>query len=170
MEITLNNFTDWKNEDIKQVVSGIAKDLKLQGDVTFIFQAAWTDIDDYGEVIPGTEEEVGFDGDAYDNGVVRVCVGKSLQYPFTYTVNEELAGFYLRDIIDLKNAYEVLLYMSAHELRHLWQWEQPEKARQIRRLLKCDDETDADMYALMTLSRYRSHVHKRVGGMVKSSV
>jgi len=38
----------------------------------------------------------------------------------------------------------MLLYMTAHELRHLWQWEHPDKARQIRRLLKCDDETDAD--------------------------
>ena len=156
MAITLNNFTNWKDEDIRKVVSGIAKDLKLKGDITFVFQAAWTEIDDYGEVMPDTEEDIGFDGDAYDNGVVRVCVGQSLEYPFPYDINDELEGFYLRHIVEIQDAYEMFLYMTAHELRHLWQWEHPDKARQIRRLLKCDDETDADIYAAMTLSRFRS--------------
>ncbi len=156
MAMTLNNFTDWKNEDIKTAVLGIASDLNIKGEIRFIFQAIWTDIDDYGEIVPDTEQDIGFDGDAYDNGVVRVCVGPSLNYPFSYDINDELEGFYLRHIVEIKDAYEMFLYMTAHELRHLWQWEHPDKARQIRRLLKCDDETDADIYALMTLSRYRS--------------
>lgn len=156
MEITLTNLTDWRDADIKRRVSQIAEDLKLKGDITFVFQAAWTEIDDYGEVIPDTEEDIGFDGDAYDNGVVRVCVGTSLEYPFPYDINDELEGFYLRHIVEIKDPYEMFLYMTAHELRHLWQWENADKARQIRRLLKCDDETDADIYAAMTLSRYRS--------------
>jgi hypothetical protein len=58
--------------------------------------------------------------------------------------------------VELKNAYEMLLYMTAHELRHLYQWENARKARELRRLMKCDDETDADIYAIMTLSRHRS--------------
>jgi len=156
MKIALNNFTNWKDEDVKRLVSWIAADLRLKGDIRFVLQAVWMEIDDYGEIVPGTEEDIGFDGDAYDNGVVRVCVGVSQQYPFPYDINDELPGFYLRHIVELKDAYELLLYMAAHELRHLWQWEQPEKARQIRRLLKCDDETDSDFYALRTLSRYRS--------------
>ena len=44
--------------------ASIAKDLKLKRDVRFIFQTTWTEIDDYGDVVPGTEAEVGFDGDA----------------------------------------------------------------------------------------------------------
>jgi hypothetical protein len=157
MSITLHNLTDWRDADIKLGVSQIAEDLKLKGDIMFVFQATWTEIDDYGEVLPGTEEDIGFDGDAYDNGVVRVCVGK-LQYPFAYDINDQLEGFYLRHIVEIRDAYEMFLYMTAHELRHLWQWEHPDKARQIRRLLKCDDETDADVYAMMTLSRYRSRL------------
>ena len=156
MEITLTNLTDWRDADIKRGVSQIAEELRLKGDITFVFQAIWAEIDDYGEVLPETEEEIGFDGDAYDNGVVRVCVGTSLRYPFAYDINDELEGFYLRHIVEIKDAYEMFLYMTAHELRHLWQWENPEKARQIRKLLKCDDETDADIFAAMTLSRYRS--------------
>jgi len=156
MILTLNNFTNWEDATIKRVVAGIADDLRLKGDIRFIFQATWTQIDDDGELIPDTEENIGFDGDAYDNGVVRVCVGPSMVYPFAYTINEELEGFYMRHITVIADPWEMFLYMTAHELRHLWQWEHPEKIRQIRRLLKCDDETDADIYAMMTLSRYRS--------------
>jgi phage-related protein len=87
--------------------------------------------------------------------VIRVCVGPSQDYPFTYDINDQLDGFYLRHIVEIKDAYELFLYLTAHELRHLWQWEQPDKARQIRRLLKCDDETDADFFAIRTLSLFR---------------
>jgi hypothetical protein len=153
--IRLHNYSRWENANIRRVVNWVAKDLKLKRNIKFIFQSTWTEIDDDGEIVADTEAEVGFDGDAYDNGVVRVCIGK-LEYPFTYDINQELEGLYLRQITELKNSYEMLLYMTAHELRHLWQWEHPEKARQIRGLLQCDDETDADIYAMMTLSLYRS--------------
>jgi len=154
--IRLHNFSTWDDDNIRRVVHWVAKDLKLKRDIKFIFQSTWTEIDDDGEIVPDTETEVGFDGDASNNGVVRVCVGKSMEYPFVYDINNELKGLYLRKIAVLKDSYELLLYMTAHELRHLWQWEHPDKARQIRRLLKCDDETDADIYATMTLSRYRT--------------
>ena len=156
MHIELNNLSHWQEDRVRRLVSCIAKDLKLKRDVRFVFQTTWTEIDDYGDIVPDTEAEVGFDGDAYDNGVVRVCIDKSMQFPFTYDINEQLEGFYLRHIVQFKNAHEMLFYMTAHELRHLYQWENPLKARQIRRLLRCDDETDADIYATMTLSRYRS--------------
>ena len=156
MKLELNNLSNWQDEKIRRLVKAIAKDLRLKGDVRFIFQTTWTEIDDYGDIVPGTEAEVGFDGDAYDNGVVRVCIDKSMQFPFTYDINEQLEGFYLRHIVQFKNAPEMLLYMAAHELRHLHQWGNPLNARQIRRLLRCDDETDADIYAIMTLSRHRS--------------
>jgi phage-related protein len=156
MKIRVDNFSSWEDYHIRKVVSWVAKDLKLRRDIHFIFQSTWTEIDDYGNIVPDTEAEVGFDGDAYDNGVVRVCIGKSLEFPFAYDINDELDGFYLRHIVELKDGHEMLLHMTAHELRHLWQWEHPEKARQIRRLLHCDDETDADIYAMMTLSRYRN--------------
>ena len=154
--IRLHNYSRWENENIRRIVQWVAKDLKLKRDIKFIFQSTWTEIDDDGEIVPDTESDVGFDGDAYDNGVVRVCIGKSQEYPFVYDINQELEGHYLRRVTQLKDSHELLLYMTAHELRHLWQWEHPDKARQIRRLLKCDDETDADMYAIMTLSLYRN--------------
>jgi phage-related protein len=156
MHIELNNFSNWQDDRIRRLVSSVAQALRLKADVRFIFQTTWTDIEEDGSVRPGTEAEVGFDGDAYDNGVVRVCIDKTMEFPFTYDINNQLKGFYLRRVVEFKNAYEMLLYMTAHELRHLYQWENPVKARQIRRLLRCDDETDADIYAIMTLSRYRS--------------
>ena len=155
VKITLNNYSRWDDANIRSVVNWIAKDLKLRGEIKFIFQSVWTEIDDYGEIVPDTESDAGFDGDAYDNGVVRVCIGK-LDYPFLYDINQELEGLYIRRVAELKDSHELLLYMAAHELRHLWQWEHPKQARQIRRLLKCDDETDADIYALRTLSLYRN--------------
>ncbi len=158
MLLTLNNYTSWESRFIRAEVLRIAEDLKLEGDIRFIFQAKWTDITDEGDIVLDTEQDVGFDGDAYGNGVIRVCVGPQA-YPFTYTINEELPGFYLRQVVEIREPYEMFLYMTAHELRHLWQWEHPLQARQIRRLLKCDDETDADIYATMTLSRHRSGIH-----------
>jgi hypothetical protein len=155
VKLHLHNFSRWKSSSIREVVSWIAKDLKLRGEIKFVFQSTWTEIDDYGDIVPDTEAHVGFDGDAYDNGVVRVCIDKSLGFPFTYDINQELEGLYVRHVAELRDPPELLLYMAAHELRHLWQWEHPEKARQIRKLLECDDETDADIYALRTLSLYR---------------
>jgi hypothetical protein len=152
--IRLHNYSRGSDEDVRQVVHWVTKDLKIKHDIKFIFQSTWTEIDEDGEIVPNTEAEVGFDGDAYDNGVVRVCVGK-LDYPFVYDINRNLKGHYLRRVVELKNSHEMLLYMTA-ELRHLWQWEYPGKARQIRRLLQCDDETDADIYAIMTLSLFRN--------------
>lgn len=156
MRIDLNNFSNWQDDKIRRLVSSIAKELRLKADVRFIFQTTWTDIEEDGNIRPGTEAEVGFDADAYDNGVVRICIDKTMEFPFTYDINDRLDGFYLRHVVQFTNAYEMLLYMTAHELRHLYQWENPVKATQVRRLLKCDDETDADIYATMTLSRYRS--------------
>ena len=153
--IRLRNYSRWDDENIRRVVHWVANDLKLKRDIKFVFQTTWTQIDEDGEIVPDTEDEVGFDGDAYDNGVIRVCIGK-LDYPFSYDINKELKGSYLRRVMELKDSHELLLYMTAHELRHLWQWAHPDKARQIRRLLKCDDETDADIYAVRTLSLYRN--------------
>jgi hypothetical protein len=62
MKITLNNLTDWRNQDVRKAVVGIARDLRLKGDITFLFQAIWTEIDGYGEVIPDTEQDIGYDG------------------------------------------------------------------------------------------------------------
>src|SRR5476649_297399 len=103
--IRLHNFSRWENETIRRVVHWVAKDLKLKRDIKFIFQTSWTEIDEDGEIVPDTEAEVGFDGDAYDNGVVRVCIGK-LEYPFVYDINKDLEGLYLRHITELKNSYE----------------------------------------------------------------
>ena len=156
MRIELNNVSKWQDDRIRSVVSSLAKDLRLKHDIFFLFQTTWTEIDDYGNIISGTEADVGFDADAYDNGVVRVCIDHSMEFPYQYDINDQLKGFYLRRIVEFTSAYEMFLYMSAHELRHLYQWQNPEKARQIRRLLRCDDETDADIYATMTLSRHRT--------------
>jgi len=42
--------------------------------------------------IVDTKDEVGFDGDAYDNGVVRICVGK-LIIPLVMTLTKSWRGF-----------------------------------------------------------------------------
>ncbi len=156
MRLELKNLSRWQDDRIRSVVLSIARDLRLRRDFRFIFQTTWTEIDDYGDVVPETETEVGFDADAFDNGVVRVCIDNSMEFPFEYNINEALDGFYLRHVVELRSAYEMFLYMTAHELRHLYQWENARKARQLCRLLRCDDETDADIYAIMTLSRHRS--------------
>ena len=71
MILELNNLSHWQEDRIRRLVLSIAKDLKLKRDIRFVFQTTWAEIDDYGDVLPGTEAEVGFDGDAFDNGVVR---------------------------------------------------------------------------------------------------
>jgi hypothetical protein len=58
--------------------------------------------------------------------------------------------------VTLDNVHELFIFMAAHELRHLWQWENQPKIRKIRGLLRCTDETDADIHAIRMLSAYKS--------------
>lgn len=134
----------------------LRQDLALKKPVRFLLQGLWTDLDKNGEPIPNTETPLQeMDGDAYSNGNVRVCIAKNIEMPFIWNVNETCGKGYVNDVIQIENAYELFLFLAAHELRHLWQWEQPKKAKMIRNLLKCTDETDADLYAIRKLSEYR---------------
>lgn len=76
-------------------------------------------------------------------------------FPVVWDINSALPGQYLRHVTWFNDPLEMLLYLSAHELRHMWQFEHPRKIKQIRQLLEIDDEADADFHALRLLSRYR---------------
>jgi hypothetical protein len=57
---------------------------------------------------------------------------------------------YLTNIIAFQSAEEVFVTLASHELRHVWQWRNRTSARKVRSLLKCNDETEADLYACVS--------------------
>lgn len=140
----------------RTTVEWILSDLKLRRPVHFFLQGFLTDMDDQGFPMPNTGiPNFGHDGDAYNSGVCRVAIGKNV-YPEEWGVNPACGKGYLNNIFEFGDAYELFTFLAAHELRHQWQWEKPEKIKQIRKLLKCNDETDADIYAARMLSYYKS--------------
>ena len=160
--IELLNLTEWDDALVQGIVTRLCQELGLRKPVRFIFQETWTAIEEEtGEIVAGTESpETGWDGTAgkmTNGGWVRVCISSATEFPVVWDINPALPGQYLRHITWFDDPLEMLLYLSAHELRHLWQWEHPKKIEQIRQLLQIDDETDADFHALRLLSRTRQN-------------
>jgi hypothetical protein len=155
---TLSNdgFSPIQGNFARTQLEWIMEDLKIKMPVNFYLQGLWTELDKDG--VPNksiTKYGIGHDGDAYSNGNIRVQISKN-PFPETWSVNDQLPGMYLNDVINLEDSYDLFTFLAAHELRHLWQWEHPKEMRQIRRLLKCDDEFDADVYAARMLSKYKT--------------
>jgi hypothetical protein len=160
--IELINLTQWNDALVKGIVARLCQELRLRKQVRFLFQDIWTAIDDEtGEIVAGTERpETTWDGDACQmskGGWARVCISTATVFPVVWNINSALPGQYLRHVTWFNDPLEMLLYLSAHELRHLWQFEHPKKLKQIRQLLQIDDEADADFHALRLLSRYRQN-------------
>jgi hypothetical protein len=159
--IELINLSQWEVARVEEVVWSLYRQLKLRRMVRFLFQDTWTRLDEEtGEIVAGTENrDMGWDGDAWEmpnGGLVRVCVSPATQYPVIWDINRELSGHYLRGVTWFNEPAELFLYLAAHEMRHLWQFEHPKKLAQICRLLDIDDEGDADIYVLRALSRHRN--------------
>jgi len=158
--IELKNLTQWDDTLVHGIVARLCQELRLRKPVRFLFQDTWTAIaEETGEIVAGTESpETTWDGDACkmsNGGWVRVCISTSTVFPMVWNINSALHGQYLRHVTWFNDPLEMLLYLSAHELRHLWQFEHPRKMEQIRHLLEIDDEADSDFHALRLLSRYR---------------
>lgn len=162
VRIELINLTQWDGELVRHVVAQVFDELKLKRSLRFLFQERWTPLDDEtGEAITGDDwPVVAWDGDAWEmsnGGFVRICLAPTLKFPLVWNINPELPGQYLRQVTWFRDAKEMFLYLASHELRHLWQFEHEAKLNQICKLLKIDDETDADIFALQMLSRYRQN-------------
>ena len=154
--LDLNNLSTWDDTYLRQVVEWIIADLELKGRIKFWFMSTWTAITDEGDLIPGSEQDTAFDGDWTEGGIVRVVISDRITYPHIWEINRALPGLYLRRINTFYTPSDFFIYFAAHELRHEYQEQNPEKAKAIRLLLRCDDETDADIYATMTLCRFRA--------------
>jgi hypothetical protein len=160
--LELINLTDWDNALVRRIVENLCRHLRLRRQVRFLFQDIWTALDETtGEIVRGTESsETTWDGDAWkmsNGGLVRVCLSSKTVFPVVWDINRALPGQYLRGVTWFANAEEMFLYLAAHEMRHLWQFEHEKKNRQVCRLLNMDDETDADLYALRVLSDHRTY-------------
>jgi hypothetical protein len=88
----------------------------------------------------------GFDAWAESSGVVTLRLGR-MRYPY---VRPALPGGYRR--VRFQNQQELLVYLLAHEWRHLWQWSYPAAKRLGGRGVS---EVDADLYAIRCLERWR---------------
>lgn len=153
------NYSDFQSTTkLSGILNSIIKELKIKTPVTLLYQDIWSRYDvDTGKPIPVTEDyTIEFDAEACDNGVVQIVISPKLKFDFTWEINEALPEFYLRHVTTLKNIDEMLVYVMSHELYHIFQWENPKKATALRDILNCDDETSADIFAIMQLSKLRN--------------
>jgi hypothetical protein len=131
-------------------------DLNIRKPVHFYLQGVWVEIDNDG--LPKNETattEFDHDGTAYDNNVVQVAINPRSIFPARWGPTGRA---YLSGVAQLENAHELFIWLAAHELRHLWQWQNKKQARQLRSLLKVGDEMEADLYAARQLSAYKNQV------------
>jgi len=104
----------------------------------------------------GREDGTGHDGTATEGGLVEVVIDGAHAYPYLWAVNPKCGTGYVNNVTLIENAEELFIYLAAHELRHLWQWENKRAASTLLRLMKMTDETDADLYAIRVLSAFKS--------------
>ena len=154
------NHSNWNEAEIKSILEWIVTDLGLKQDIKFVFQNVWTELDSRGEIVPGTERDSIYDGDWTQGGIVKVVISNQIQYPMIWDINSQLPGFYLRKANTFYGPLDFYVYFVAHELRHQYQEENPAKVKELCALLRCDDETDADIYATMTLAKFRGAAAK----------
>lgn len=126
----------------RQTLRWLMADLGLKKDITF--------------VLSGHKEGAGHDGTASEDGNIDVTIDGAHAYPYLWAVNPKCGTGYVNNVTLIENAEELFIYLAAHELRHLWQWENKRATSTLLRLMKMTDETDADLYAIRVLSAFKS--------------
>src|ERR1700761_3234621 len=118
----------------------IGKDLRLKSFVSFYLEGCRTHLGDDGHPRYDRDSTLkfGHDGDACwidkNIGTVRVAIEKKNAFrPFAYETNPACGDGYINDIVEIRDHYELFVFLAAHELRHFWQWENPRDAKTMRR-------------------------------------
>lgn len=97
------------------------------------------------------------DGIYYANDhEILLKVAKYSDFPFKMTVSKKEKKKGYMDGFSLKNKQEALVYLLAHEIRHVWQAKHPTAKRMGRRKNKYS-ESDADIYAVNKLNQWREN-------------
>ena len=68
-------------------------------------------------------------------------------------INKALSGKYLQNVY-IENLSEFLVWITAHETFHIYQWANP-KELDLGKQFGADDETAADLFATITLNKWR---------------
>lgn len=140
-------------------IEWIIGDLDLKKDVAFWLdgEPGWMDGEgsrlDFNLI---SKEACGHDGTAWDTGVACIVLEDLHPFPYVWRVNPACGEGYVNHTTLIDNAEELFIYLAAHELRHLWQWENKRATSTLLRLMKMTDETDADLYAIRMLSAFKS--------------
>jgi len=147
-----------------QSIEWIVGDLGLKRDVTFWLDGRTNGMKADGTRMPEDQrihKDPGVnwedhDGTAWENGIIYILIEPDHGFPYIWSVNPACGEGYVNHTTLIENAEELFIYLAAHELRHLWQWENKRATSTLLRLMKMTDETDADLYAIRMLSAYKS--------------
>ena len=85
-------------------------------------------------------------------GTIRVWVAKASRFPYT---RPPMAGGYVE--VTARSDIEALVYVMAHEFRHIWQTTHTTRLGGGRKGLS---ERDADTFAVQTIARWRKRKAK----------
>lgn len=99
-------------------------------------------------------EDSEWDGTAFDDNRVWISVSQKIEFPTFWEINPELSGKYLTKIY-LENLEEFLVWISSHEIFHIYQWKNPDE-EMLGKRFGGDCETACDLFASMVLRRWRA--------------
>jgi hypothetical protein len=151
----LINLSAWPDNLVKSALR-MAWRPGTSGAVVYVSDR-WFDADQHmaGENELPVDDDVGWDGVCYyEERVLYVFLSQTVEFPLVWWVNTELPGSYQRGMVFYSPA-EYFVYCLAHELSHIWQFDNRRKKRLGDGFRSADDETDADIYAILKLNEYR---------------
>ena len=117
---------------------------------------------EFGDVAFDEDEETGertydydtqWDGTAYSDNRIQVIIKEGVEFPMLININKALSGKYLQNVY-IENLSEFLVWITAHETFHIYQWANP-KELDLGKQFGADDETAADLFATITLNKWR---------------
>lgn len=152
MKVDLINNSSWNVLFLKQVVEfsiyGIKKYLPS---FSIEFNDFYFEEDKDGNRT--YDKNIDWDGTSWDDGVIWINLNPKVKFPLTWWVNEEIKGKYLNGMY-LNSPEEFFIYMCSHEIFHQVQFRNP-KIKFFHKIFKMDDESEADLYAIIKLTEWR---------------
>jgi len=151
-----HNDSDWPNCMINKAIRYAWRPIKNK--VKIHISDRYYDHDTH--VISGekvfTEENFDWDATAFPElFTIYVHLAHNNNYPMVWWVNSEFTESYQRGMVFF-SPIEYFVYSFAHELSHIWQYENPNTKKWLGAgFPDADYEMDADLYATIKLNEYR---------------
>lgn len=155
MTAKLVNLSPWPDRMLKNAVrsawrAGTSKAVIYVSDRWFDHERHMA-----GENELPVDHDITWDGVCYyEEKVLYVFLSQNIEFPLVWWVNTDFPQSYQRGMV-FYSPTEYFIYCLAHELSHIWQYDNKRRKRLGTGFASSDDEMDADLFAILKLNEYR---------------